>query len=147
MDLLKSLIDTVGLDQSFFYQLALATVLYFISKELFLQPYIRNSNKRQELTKGRMKSNKDLEGKIEEKKTLYEQKAKELHKKFQEIFNIIKQKAQEDCLTETLKIQTDQKQWIEKERQSLRQALKIEEIALGKDLPLLVDLLVEKIKS
>ena len=147
MDLLNSLIDTVGLDQSFFYQLALAVILYFISKELFLRPYIKNFNKRQELTKGRMKSGQELEGKIEEKKILYEQKAKELHKKFQEIFNTVKQKAQEDCLKETLKIQANQKQWIERERQSLKQALKQEETALEKEMPLLVNLLVEKIES
>jgi len=147
VDLLKNLIDTVGLDQSFFYQLSLAVIFYFISKELFLRPYIGNFNKRQELTKGRLKSSRELEEKIKEKKALYEQKAKELHKKFQEVFNAVKQKAQEDCLKETSKIQSDQKQWIERERRNLKQTLNEEDMALEKELSVLVDLLVEKVKS
>lgn len=147
MDLLNDLINTVGLDRSFFYQLALAVLLYFISKKLFLQPYLENFDKRQKLTKGRMKSSKALEEKIEEKKILYEQKAKEVHKKFQKVFNTIKQQAQESYLTEHLKLQTEQKTLMEKERKNLNQALKEQETALEKDFPLLAELLVKKIKG
>ncbi len=147
MGLLANFIGAVGLDQSFFYQLALAGALYFISKRLFLQPYIESADKRRELTKGRIKNSQSLEEKIEKKKILYEQKAKKAHQKFQEIFNVIKKEAQDKNLNEALKIQAQQKQLLEKERENLSRAIKEQETALEKDLPLLADLLAKKIKG
>ena len=74
MSLLNDLVKTIGLDSSFFYQLVLAVVLYFILKKLFLQPYLESFEKRQKLTRGRMKSSEELGKKVEESKALYEKK-------------------------------------------------------------------------
>ena len=147
MSLLSDLISTVGLDSSFFYQFLLTAGIYFISKNLFFQPYLEKFKERQERTKGRLKSSKVLELQIEEKKMIYKQKAQKIHKEFQEIFNQIKQKAQESYLSENLKLKKEQKKELEKKRRILSQALKEQEMALEKDLPLLVELLVGKIKS
>ena len=147
MAVLTDLINTVGLDQSFFYQLALAVLLYFLSKKLFLQPYLESFDKRKELTKGRMKSSKELEEKIEKAKSHYEQKAREVHKKFQELFNRIKQEAQKDFLEERVKAQEEQKRDFKKEKQNLNQALREQNLVLQKEIPFLVAQLVEKMKS
>lgn len=147
MDLLGNLISTVGLNSSFFYQLILAVLLYFILKRVFLQPYLESFEKRQKFTKGRLKSSKKLEEQIEENKKLYEQKAKLVHEKFREVFNKIKLKAQEDYQVESLKVYTEQKNFIEKERDKLKRSLKEQEVLMGKELPFLIKLLVEKMKS
>ena len=147
MSLLNNLIQTIGLNNSFFYQLALAVVLYFISKKLFLQPYLESLEKRQKLTKGRMKSNKELEEKIEANKSIYEEKAKSVHEQFQEFFNKIKHKAQQDSLNEIGQLQNEQKEFISKEKEKLNQTIKEQSALLEKDIPILTKLLVEKIKS
>ena len=147
MSLLSDLINTIGLDKSFFYQLVLAVALYFISKKLFFQPYLESFEKRQKFTKGRLESSKNLEEKIEEKKSFYDQKAKFVHQEFQKIFNEIKQKAQASYQKESLKLQEEQKELMAKDREKLNQALKDQSAGLEKDLPFLVKLLVGKIKS
>ena len=147
MSLLRDLINTVGLDSSFFYLFLLTAGLYFISKNLFFQPYLEKLAERQKRTKGRLKSSKELESQIEEKKIIYQQKAQKIHKEFQETFNQIKHKTQENYLSENLKLKKEQKKELEKERQNLNQALKEQEAALEKDFPLLLKLLVDKIKS
>ena len=147
MSLLNNLIQTVGLDSSFFFQLALAVALYFVLKKLLFQPYIESFERRQELTKGRMKSSKELEDKIEENKRLYEKKAKLIHEQFQEVFNEIKQETQERCQNEILQLKQEQKEFIGKEKEKLSRALKEETIRLEKELPALTNLLIEKIKA
>ena len=147
MSLLSDLISTLSLDRSFFYQFFIAGILYFISKKLVFQPYLENFEQHQKLTKGRLKSSKDLEEKIEEKKRLYEKKAKFVHQEFQKTFNKIKQTAQESYLNKSLKLQKEQKNLMEKERENLKQALKDQSARLEKDLPFLTKLLVEKIKK
>ena len=84
---------------------------------------------------------------MESAKSHYEQKARQVHKKFQELFNKIKQEAQKDYAEKHFEIQREQKRGIEKERENLGQALKEQDRAFQKDRPLLVDQLVEKIKS
>lgn len=147
MSLLNDLVKTIGLDNSFFYQLVLAVVLYFVLKRLFLQAYLESFEKRQKLTKGRMKSSKELGKEIEESKALYEKKAKLVHERFQEVFSKIKQKAQEDYLKEFLQMRKEQKELVTREKKSLNQALKKQSDSLEKEIPLLTKLLVEKIKS
>ena len=147
MSLLNDLVKTIGLDSSFFYQLVLAVVLYFILKKLFLQPYLESFEKRQKLTRGRMKSSEELGKKVEESKALYEKKAKLVHEQFQEVFNKIKQKSQEDYLKEILQMRKEQKEFITREKESLNQALRKQSDSLEKELPFLTKLLVEKIKS
>ncbi len=147
MSLLSNLIETIGLNSSFFYQLALAVALYFISKKLFLQPYLKSLEKRQKLTKGRMKNSKKLEEQIEASKAIYEEKAKSVHEQFQQIFHKIKQKNQQDSLNEIGRLQKEQKEFISKEKEKLNHAIKEQSVLLEKDLPILTKLLVEKIKS
>ena len=147
MDTLQNIINTVGLDGSFFYQLFLAVGLYFVSKKLFFQPYLKTLNQRGALTRGRLKHSEELSIQIKKNKRLYEQKAKELNKKFQTIFNEIKKRAQENYLSETLIIEQEQKEWIKKQRRNLSQACKEQEKSMEQNLPRLVKLLVEKIRS
>ena len=147
MDLLNRLIKTVGLNESFFYQLLLALCLYFISKKLIFEPYIKSFKQRQSLTKGRMAGNKELDLKIEEKKALYEKKAQKIHTKFQEIFNQIRQKIQEDYLSESLKLKSAQKEQLAQKRQSLSAEIKAQEEGLKKDIPFLAKSLAEKISG
>ena len=147
MALLRDLINTVGLDISFFYQLFLAIIVYFISKKLFFQPYLENFKKSQKLTKGSLKSSEEIEKSIEEKKVLYEQKAKSVHEKFQETFSKIKNQSQKDYLLKTSKLQEEQRNFLDKERKNLNQSVKTQEDLLKQDVPSFVSLLVEKIKG
>ena len=147
MDMLQNLINTVGLDNSFFYQLFLAVVLYFTSKNLFFQPYLKTLNQRRALTKGRLQHSQELSAQIEKNKKLYEQKAKELNKNFQSVFSKIKNKSQKNHLNETLIIEQKHKDWIKNQRDNLSRVCEEQEKSLEQALPNLVKLLTEKIKS
>lgn len=145
MNLLNELINTVGLDKSFFYQLCLAVALYFLLKKLLFQPYLEKLSQRESLTQGRLKNSEELGLKIEEKKKAYEEKAQKLHIEFQKIFNKSKKQAQDNFLKESLKLKEEQKDWIKKERSNLKLALKEQEQILEKELKELTKLLVKKI--
>lgn len=147
MSLFWDLIEVVGLDTSFYYQLLLAVALYFVSKKLFFQPYLKSFEKRKELTRGRATKNKKREEEIEEKKQLYEKKAKELNQKFQEVFSKIKKSATDKYLKESLELQETQKKEIFNGRAHLLKEIKKQELNLEKDIPLLAELLSEKIKN
>ena len=147
MEMVNDFIRTVGLDKSFFFQLTLATVLYFLSKQLFLRAYLENFQKSEQLTKGRMSRNQDLEEKIERQKNLYEQKAKTLHSEFQKVFNEKKKEAQKKYQENSLNIQKEQNKLIKKQRSVLKQSLEEQEDQLQKEIPFLTELLVEKIKD
>ena len=147
MSMFNDFIQAIGLDSSFFYQLLLAVALYFILKNLFFQPYLESFEKRQKLTKGRMKASRELEKKIAEQKSFYEKRAKFVHNQFQKIFSEIKQKAQENYLNESVKFQKEQKDLIAKEKSNLKLAFKEQDVILQKDLPDLVKLLVKKVRG
>ena len=147
MNILMDFINTVGLDKSFFVQLFLCVALYFIAKKLFLKAYLDNFERSEKLTKGRISSSKDLEEKIEKQKDLYEQKAKTIHVEFQKVFDEIRKQAQKKYQKDSFNIQTEQKDLIKNQRATLKKSLEEQELELQKELPLLKDLLVEKIKS
>lgn len=147
MELLNNLINTVGLDKSFFYQLVLAVALYFCSKKILFEPYIKSFDKRQRITKGRVKGAQDLEKQIEEKKKFYEEKAKQVHQSFQEVFSKIKQEAVSQHLKEAFQLQKKQKEQIAYEREQVRQVAEKQEKELETALPSLSRLLVDKIEN
>ena len=145
MSLLNDLIQTVGLDKGFFYQLFWALILYFVSKKILFQPYLEKLRQKEELTKGRMDNVKTLEAQLAKQQILYEQKAKTVHKEFQKVFNKIKEQAQNHFLKESLKLQEEHKSQVAQEREKLSQNLKEQREVLQKELPTLTKLLVEKI--
>ena len=147
MEMLNDFIQTVGLDKSFFFQLALAVFLYFISKKLFLEDYLENFKKTESLTKGRMNRTQDLDEKIEKQKNLYEEKAKALHKEFQKIFGEIKKKAQKKHQEKLLNVQKEHKDFLKNQKALLQQSLEEQETQLKKEQAFLAELLVQKIKS
>lgn len=147
MDMINDFIRTVGLDKSFFFQLALAVALYFLSKKLFLQDYLENFKKSEQLTKGRMSHSKGLEEQIEKQKALYEEKAKKLHAEFQKTFDEMKKTAQKEYQQASINVHKEQKDLINTQRLSLKQSLTEQDVQLQKELPILSELLVEKLKS
>lgn len=147
MELWNNLIRTVGLDKSFFYQLVMAVTLYFISKKLFFEPYLKKQTEREERTKGRMIQSRKIELRVERKKQEYERKAKAVHREFQEVFNAIKLRTKEDYEKENLKIEKEQKLYLVREREKLHKALREQEKALEEELAPLARLLAEKIRG
>lgn len=147
MEMLQILIRTVGLNDSFFYQLALAVLLYFISKKLFFEPYLIQLKKREEKTKGRMARHQEIDLRLERKKKEYEKKAQKINREFQEVFSQIHLQAQDDYINENQKIEKEQKLWIQKQRNLIQQALAEQEKSLEKDFPFLTQLLADKIKG
>ena len=147
MEAINNLIQTVGLNYSFFYHLLIAATLFFISKKWLWKPYIQEMDKRTQLTKGRIDSTKDLDLKIQANRGLYEKKAKSIHRKFQTIFNKIK----EDSLTyfskQSLKIEEEHQERLRQKRQTLKQKAKEQDELLKKELPALRDLLLNKIRN
>ena len=147
MEVLKDLVQTLELDSSFFYHLVLAFILYFISKKGLFQPYISTMNRRRELTKGRMEKSEERELKIQKYQTLYGEKAKKIHKEFQELFSGIRDKAVENFSEESVKLEKDQQNWLEQEKRKLKEQAQEQNKILEKEIPPLKTALLSKIKS
>lgn len=147
METLRNLIQTLSLDHSFFYHLILAFILYFISKKYLFQPYIAAMDKRRKLTKGRIKQSQSLDSQIQESQRLYEEKAKKIHKEFQNHFGKIKQKALDRFSKKSLELEKDQKLYLDRERKKLKEHALAQNKILEKEIPLLKTALLDKIKS
>ena len=147
MEILKNLIQTLALDQSFFYHLVLAIIAFFISKNGLFRPYISAMDQRRKFTKGRLEESEELDIKIQESQKLYDEKAKKIHKEFQEIFGEIKDKALSAFSLDSLKLEEDQKRWLQQERIKLREKAQAQNKILEKEIPYLSSELLGKIKS
>lgn len=147
MEILKDLIQTLALDQSFFYHLLLATIAFFISKNWLFRPYISAMDQRKKFTKGRLEESGELDIKIQESQKLYEEKAKKIHKEFQELFGGIKEKALSAFSLDSLKLEEEQKLWLKQERAKLKENSQEQNKILEKEIPQLKSALFDKIKS
>ena len=147
METLNTLIQTVGLNYSFFYQLLIGVALFFISRNWLWRPYIESMDEREKLTKGLLSGAKELEIKIQAQQELYEKKAKQIHKDFQVVFNGIKESALQDFSEKSLTLEQEHKESLNKKRIDLKSAVKDQEKLLKKELPVLSKLLLNKIRS
>ena len=147
MEILKDLIQTLALDQSFFYHLVLATVAFFISKNWLFHSYISAMDQRRDFTKGRLEKSGELDIKIQESKKQYDEKAKKIHKEFQELFGQMREKALVAFSEDSLKLQEDQKLWLKQERIKLQENAQEQNKILEKEIPHLKTELLSKIKS
>ncbi|MCZ0932918.1 MAG: hypothetical protein OXJ52_07190 [Oligoflexia bacterium] len=147
MEVLSNLAQTLELDHSFFYHLLLAFVLFLVSKNWLFQPYISTMNQRRQFTKGRLEKSGDLEQKIQKSQALYEQKAKKIHKEFQQLFNKMRDRALEQFSEESLKLEKDQKLWLEREKEKLKESAQEQNKILESEIPQLKSALLSKIKS
>lgn len=147
METLNNLIETLGINYTFFYHFLVATLLFFISKKRLWIPYIESMDKRNELTNGRLSNTKELDLKIQNQKDLYEKKAKKIHSDFQAVFNEIKTKALQDFSKKSLELETNYKASLTKKLNDLKLAVKNQEPALEQEISILSGLLTEKIKS
>ena len=147
MSLLKNLIETLGLNHSFFFHFFLGLLLYLVSKKILFQPYLKELKQKEALSKGRMENIKKINQDLESQKQLYSQKAQQIHKEFKSTFHKIKEKAQAQFLKESQSLKKEQGQWIKQGREALKQSLKEQEQSLENSFPQLTKLLVEKIKQ
>ena len=147
MEILKDLIQTLELDSSFFYHLVLAFILYLFSKKWLFQPYISAMNQRRKRTKGRLEKSGDLELQIQKDQELYEKTAKKIHKEFQKLFSGIRDRALENFSKESLKLEEEQKIWLQREKKSLKKNAQEQNKILEKEIPQLKTALLNKIKS
>ena len=145
MELLQNLIETVGLDRSFFFQLALIPVLYLILKKLLFKPYLDECIKRETLTKGRLEEGQDLTQEIEDKKNLYKEKAKKLDEEFSSLFNKSKEEITLDFAKKLEVLEQEQKKNIKLEREKIKKDQDQLNQALKQELPQMSSLLEKKI--
>lgn len=147
METLNNLIQTLGLNHTFFYHFLVASLLFFISKKWLWLPYIKSMEKRNELTKGRLSNTKDLDLKIQANQELYEKKAKQIHRDFQVIFNKRKEKTLQDFSQKSLEYERDHKESLKKKMTNLKSSVQKQESLMQKEISGLSEILLNKIKS
>ena len=145
MDFLKDFISVLNLDNTFFVQFAVVVVFYFITTRLFLNSYLSRQEQRQALTKGRMVRAEELEKETETLKEQYGKKTREVHRKFQEGFQKIKQSVLDEHAKQIEVIERESGEQLEKERAALLQSKKETEAGFLRDRALFVKTLVEKL--
>ena len=145
MEVLTQLVETLGLNASFFYQLIIAVVVFFISKNTLWKPYIKNMEERERLTKGRLSNTKELDLKIESQKELYEKRVQQLDKDFQTVFSEMKEKALQEFSKNSLKMEEEHKESLKKKRAHLKAMVEDQQKLLQKEIPALQELLLTKI--
>lgn len=147
MDFLKDFISILNLDNTFFVQFAVVVVFYFVTTRLFFNSYLERQEQRQSLTKGRMTKADKLEGEMEVVKEQYTEKTREVHQKFQGVFQKIRQAVLEEHKNQVESIETESRKQLEKERAALFQKKQeVEEVFL-KERPFLVKTLVKKLEG
>lgn len=147
MDFVKGFISTLGLDSSFFFQLALAVALYFIIARLLFKPYFELMEKRQQLTKGRFAKGRKLEVDIEKLKQEYEKTAKEVYSAFQKDFGRIKSQAESEYKTQLKQLQEEQVQTLTREKERIANEKEKLILLLKSDLPHLGKTLAKKLRG
>ena len=147
MEILRDLAQTLALDLSFFYHIVLAFLLFFVSKKWLFQPYIASMNQRRDFTKGRMEKSGDLDLQIQNSRVLYDQKAKKIHKEFQELFNKVREESLTQFSEESLKLEQEQKLWLQRERLKMKESAEEQNKILAKEIPQLKSALLNKVKS
>lgn len=147
METLNNLIQTVGLNHSFFYHILIGLIVYPISKKGLWIPYIESLDEKNKLTKGRLSNTKELDLQIQDCRELYEKKAKKIHKDFQAVFNEIKELALREFSKKSLELEKESKKRLSKKISDLKAMVKNQEEPLKKELPSLSMLLVSKIKG
>ncbi|MCY4512519.1 MAG: hypothetical protein OXB86_02395 [Bdellovibrionales bacterium] len=147
MDFLKDFISILNLDNTFFVQFAVVVVFYFVTTRLFFNSYLERQEQRQSLTKGRMVQADKLEQEIEAVKEQYAKKTREVHQKFQVVFQKIRQSVLEEHKNQMEGIETENRKQLEKERVVLLQKKQEAEEAFLKERPSLVKALVKKLEG
>ena len=145
MDFLRDFISVLNLDNTFFVQFAVVVVFYFITTRLFLNSYLSRQEQRQALTKGRMVRAEELEKETETLKEQYGKKTREVHRKFQEGFQKIKQSVLDEHAKQIEVIERESGEQLEKERASLLQSKKETEAGFLRDRDFFVKTLMEKL--
>ena len=145
METLKNLAESVGLDISFFWQFLLLGGGYFAAKALFLKPYALAREKRKSLTQGRFAAARGREKEAEALKSQYGEKARALHKKFQDLFGKAKAAALEEYKSERARILKEHEAGLERQTSELAKKIKAEALTLEKDIPALAKALKDKI--
>lgn len=137
----------MGLDLSFFFHFLLVAGLYFATKAWFFSPHIQNLKRREELTEGRVKKNKETGLQILKLKSHYEELAKKTHQDFQKKFQVLKQKAEEEFKEESLKLEKNHKELILIKKSELKSNILQQEEDLEKEMKSLKALLSKKLLS
>lgn len=147
MDFIAGFIQTLGLDSSFFIQLAVAGGLYLLVAQILLKPYVRLVEKRESLTEGRFENSRRLEQDIEKLKVQYGEKAKKVHMAFLKDFGKIKEKVELEFKTQQDQLREEQREKLRSERARVARAEKELMALLESDIPRFAETLTGKLKG
>ena len=93
MELLQSL----GVNHTVFYQLAIFLVVFFSVREIAFKPYAEAYDKRESSTVGSIDGVGTINKNIEELRHAYETEARELHEQISTIFDMCRGEAQKEA--------------------------------------------------
>ncbi len=147
METLKALAEATGLNGSFFWQLAGLAGGYFAAKALFLKPFAMERERGKSMTHGRLSQSREREKEARRLEALYGERARALHKKFQDLFGREKAAAEEEHKKERARLLKQHEADFKAKRAGLAQKLQEEGRGLEKDIPLLARALKDKISG
>ena len=147
MDFLKGFIGTLGLDKTFFFQISLVVVLYFILNKLLFRPYLKLLEKRESLTKGKFSEGKQLEVQMESLKQEYEKRSRKLYSEFQKLFSKIKQESEKEFQIKREALKKAHSDLLRAKKEEILKSEKESEEDIKKAIPSFVEALVNKMKG
>ncbi len=127
-----SIMESLGLNESFFVQFVIFLLIYPVLSKLLFGPYFRLYSKKEKETSLRMKEVEELKKKQELLQAEYERKAKQLNEKFRSLY----EKGEKEIKTKSLELRNQQQLVLEKGSKKSKAHVNQEIEAIKKELAL-----------
>ena len=147
MQALATILDSLGIDRSLFFQLALCMLLYWLLARYVLSGFFAAHQKREQQTTGNEGVVNKLNQQHEQAANEYQKLARDLNTQSQQIFNAQQQKTQKECARILNAAKTKAQQQIEQGQLKLNQQAQTAQSQLNKEAGALAHSIVQKLRQ
>lgn len=91
------LLTSLGINQTFFYQIVIFLIAFFFLKKVVFLPYYKAFEEREKRTSGGQSTAHELHHQLATLEAEYQQKARETHRRITDVFNQKKQAALQEA--------------------------------------------------
>ena len=147
MQALATILNSLGIDRSLLYQLALCMLLYWLLVRHVLSDFFAAHQKREQQTTGNEGVVNQLNQQYEQAANQYQALARDLNSQSQQIFNAQQQKTQHECARILNAAKSKAQRQIEQGQLKLNQQAQTAQAQLNKEASALAHSIVQKLRQ